>query len=202
MGSATALPGIEDGTLAAVVVDPPYDDNVQYSELADFFYVWLKRTQGHRHPDWFATYLCEHDEEAVVNISRFRDDGETAKAAKEKARQHYRELMTGTFRECHRVLQERTRPHGDVHAQEAGGVGSTLHFTHSVGLTITATWPIKTESENSLHQAKKNAAQSTVFPRSPQARPRSRHRATSTAQCSRRYDSARNRPPTGCRRKG
>ena len=60
---------------AAVVVDPPYDDNVQYSELADFFYVWLKRTQGHRHPDWFATYLCDHDEEAVVNISRFRTDG-------------------------------------------------------------------------------------------------------------------------------
>ncbi|MBK9409372.1 MAG: DUF1156 domain-containing protein [Gemmatimonadetes bacterium] len=163
MGSATALPGIEDGTLAAVVVDPPYDDNVQYSELADFFYVWLKRTQGHRHPDWFATYLCEHDEEAVVNISRFRDDGETAKAAKEKARQHYRELMTGTFRECHRVLQD-------------DGV-LTVMFTHKKqeawealftslirsGFTITATWPIKTESENSLHQAKKNAAQSTVF---------------------------------------
>ena len=59
-------------SLAAVVVDPPYDDNVQYSELADFFYVWLKRTQGYRHPDWFATYLCDHDEEAVVNLSRFR----------------------------------------------------------------------------------------------------------------------------------
>src|SRR5262249_37759508 len=31
------------------------------------------------------------------------------------------------------------------------------------GFTITATWPIKTESEHSLHQAKKNAAQSTVI---------------------------------------
>jgi hypothetical protein len=31
------------------------------------------------------------------------------------------------------------------------------------GFTITATWPVKTESEHSLHQAKKNAAQSTVF---------------------------------------
>jgi adenine-specific DNA methylase len=163
MGSATGLPGLSDGSISAVVVDPPYDDNVQYSELADFFYVWLKRTLGHRHPDWFATYLCEHDEEAVVNVSRFREDGEAAKAAKEKARDHYRELMTGTFRECHRILQD-------------DGV-LTVMFTHKKqeawealftslirsGFTITATWPVKTESEHSLHQAKKNAAQSTVF---------------------------------------
>lgn len=163
LGSATALPDVADKSLAAVVVDPPYDDNVQYSELADFFYVWLKRTLGHRHPDWFATYLSDHDEEAVVNVSRFREGKEKAAAAKQKARAHYRELMTGTFRECHRIL------HDD-------GV-LTVMFTHKKqeawealftslirsGFTITATWPVKTESEHSLHQARKNAAQSTVF---------------------------------------
>lgn len=163
LGSATSLPTIADDSLAAVVVDPPYDDNVQYSELADFFYVWLKRTQGHRHPDWFANYLCDHDEEAVVNISRFRPDGTKVAAAREVARRHYRELMSGTFRECRRILQD-------------SGV-LTVMFTHKkqeawealfsalieAGFTITATWPVKTESEHSLHQAKKNAAQSTVF---------------------------------------
>ena len=45
-GSATSLIHLGDHSLDAVVVDPPYADNVQYSELADFFYVWLKRTQG------------------------------------------------------------------------------------------------------------------------------------------------------------
>lgn len=163
LGSATSLPGISDSSLTAVVVDPPYDDNVQYSELADFFYVWLKRTQGYRHPDWFATYLCDHDEEAVVNISRFRTAGTSVAAAREAGRSLYRELMTGTFRECHRILRD-------------DGV-LTVMFTHKKqeawealftalirsGFTITATWPIKTESEHSLHQAKKNAAQSTVF---------------------------------------
>lgn len=163
LGSATSLPFLADGSIAAVIVDPPYDDNVQYSELADFFYVWLKRTQGHRHPDWFATYLCDHDEEAVVNVSRFRDDHDAVKGARAASRNHYRELMTATFRECRRVLQD-------------DGV-LTVMFTHKKqeawealftslirsGFTITATWPIKTESEHSLHQAKKNAAQSTVF---------------------------------------
>jgi adenine-specific DNA methylase len=163
LGSATALPALSDNSITAVVVDPPYDDNVQYSELADFFYVWLKRTLGHLHPDWFATYLCDHDEEAVVNLSRFREETDTAAEAKVAAREHYRDLMTGTFRECHRILRD-------------DGV-LTVMFTHKKqeawealftslirsGFTITATWPIKTESEHSLHQAKKNAAQSTVF---------------------------------------
>jgi adenine-specific DNA methylase len=162
LGTATRLPQLASGSVNAAVVDPPYDDNVQYSELADFFYVWLKRTQGYRHPDWFATNLSERDEEAVVNVSRFRGPGDSAAAAKDRARDHYRALMTDSFKECHRILRD-------------DGV-LTVMFTHKkqeawealfaalikAGFTITATWPIKTESEHSLHQAKKNAAQSTV----------------------------------------
>ncbi|MCL5966551.1 MAG: hypothetical protein M1550_04995 [Deltaproteobacteria bacterium] len=173
LGSATSIPSVHDGTITAVVVDPPYADNVQYSELADFFYVWLKRTQGHRRPEWFSTYLCEHDQEAVVNITRHREnsrtpnkkskrDGSSAEA-KTKAHAFYQGLMTDVFRESRRILRD-------------DGV-LTVMFTHKkqeawealftsliqAGFTITATWPIKTESEHSLHQAKKNAAQSTVI---------------------------------------
>jgi len=136
---------------------------VQYSELADFFYVWLKRTQGHRRPEWFSTYLCEHDQEAVVNASRFKKNHAKTKDAKAESREFYRKLMTETFAECRRILRD-------------DGV-LTVMFTHKkqeawealftslieAGFTITATWPVKTESEHSLHQAKKNAAQSTVI---------------------------------------
>lgn len=173
LGSATNLPELNDGSITAVVVDPPYAGNVQYSELADFFYVWLKRTQGHRRPEWFSTYLCDRDQEAVVNISRHRNagakpakkgkrDGRTAEA-RAKAEAFYEKLMTDTFRECRRIL----RDDGPL----------TVMFTHKeqekwvalfrslirAGFKITATWPVKTESEHSLHQAKKNAAQSTVI---------------------------------------
>jgi len=163
LGSATNLPGLRDEKVAAVIVDPPYADNVQYSELADFFYVWLKRTQGHRRPEWFSTYLCEHDQEAVVNAARHRDDDEPLKVAKARAHEFYQKLMADVFRECHRVLRD-------------DGV-LTVMFTHKkqeawealfesliqAGFMIEATWPVKTESEHSLHQAKKNAAQSTVI---------------------------------------
>lgn len=162
-GSAANLPYIKNKSVTAVVVDPPYADNVQYSELADFFYVWLKRTVGHQHPEWFSTYLCDHSNEAVLNYSWFKTDGITTTEAKKKANDFYHNLMTETFKEAHRILRD-------------DGV-LTVMFTHKKqeaweslftalirsGFTITATWPVKTESEHSLHQAKKNAAQSTVI---------------------------------------
>ncbi len=161
-GSATNLPDLETGSIAAVVVDPPYADNVQYAELADFFYVWLKRTQGYRRPEWFSTRLCSHDEEAVVNPAQHKMAG-GKKFAVEKAGAFYQRQMAATFREAHRILRD-------------DGV-LTVMFTHKkqeawealfmsliqAGFTITATWPVKTESEHSLHQAQKNAAQSTVI---------------------------------------
>ena len=172
MGSATGLPQIGDGSITAVVVDPPYADNVQYSELADFFYVWLKRTQGHRRPEWFSTYLCDHDQEAVVNASRFKNKDKKTGQAKTEANAFYQNLMTDTFKECRRILRD-------------DGV-LTVMFTHkkqeawealfqsliSAGFTITATWPVRTEGWHSLHQAKKNAAQSTVILAARKRRPR------------------------------
>ena len=162
-GSATSLPHLADGSVTAVVVDPPYADNVQYAELADFFYVWLKRTQGHRRPEWFASYLCDRSEEAVVNLSRHRNNSNSAAEARRLAHAHYQRLMAETFRECRRVLRDEGAltvmfTHKKQEAWEA-------LFTSLIqaGFTITATWPVKTESEHSLHQAKKNAAQSTVL---------------------------------------
>ncbi len=162
-GSAANLSFLEDNSITAIIVDPPYADNVQYSELADFFYVWLKRTQGYRRPEWFSTYLCDHDQEAVVNISRHHEDEEKTKDARKKANDFYQRLMTDCFKEFRRVLRD-------------DGV-LTVMFTHKKqeawealfdsliqsGFQITATWPVKTESEHSLHQARRNAAQSTVL---------------------------------------
>src|SRR5262249_41640833 len=104
-GSATSLVHLADRSLDAVIVDPPYSDNVQYSELADFFYVWLKRSQGHRRPEWFSSILCENTEEAVKNDARFRADVKKAKEAAVLATAHYQRLMTEVFAEARRVLR-------------------------------------------------------------------------------------------------
>jgi putative DNA methylase len=159
-GSAMELTDVPTGSISLVCVDPPYYDNVQYAELSDFFYVWLKRILGDLYPEWFRSELVDKDDEAVANPIRFADFGPKRK---QLADQDYQRKMTGVFREMHRVLRE-------------DGV-LTVMFTHKrvdawdtlasalidAGFRIEASWPVHTESETSLNQAKKNAASSTIL---------------------------------------
>ncbi len=158
-GNAADLP-LDDHSVTAVVMDPPYYDNVQYAELSDFFYVWLKRTAGRLYPQFFDTELADKESEAVANPARFVEfDKRNAKAL---ARSDYEAKMTNIFSEAHRVL----RPDGVL----------TVMFTHKRteawdalgtsliegGFEILTSWPVHTESEHSLHQAKKASAASTI----------------------------------------
>lgn len=154
-----ALDHIGDASINVVVMDPPYYDNVMYAELSDFFYVWLKRTAGHVVPELFTRYLTDKENEAVANPAKFAGQ----KGAKALAGRDYQERMARIFEECRRVL----KPDGIM----------TLMFTHKAtgawdalttglmkaGFTVTASWPINTEAEGSLHIKDKSAANSTIF---------------------------------------
>ena len=154
-----SLDHIADRSIDAVVMDPPYYDNVMYAELSDFFYVWLKRTAGHVFPELFRRHLTDKDNEAVANPARFRGE----KGARALAGRDYRQRMASIFAECRRVL----KPDGIM----------TLMFTHKAtgawdalargameaGFVITASWPVNTEAPGSLHVRDKAAAKSTVF---------------------------------------
>jgi len=95
-GSATALPW-PDNFFDAVLTDPPYYDNVPYSNLSDFFYVWLKRTVGDLYPDLFATPLTPKSEEMVADARRA--------GGTENAMRRFEQMLTQAFREIHRVLK-------------------------------------------------------------------------------------------------
>lgn len=158
--NAGNLQGVVTGSLTSVIIDPPYYDNVMYAELSDYFYVWEKRTLGLVWPEFFQEELTDKKNEAVANPARFNEAG---RRRKELATADYEAKMTAIFEECHRVLRD-------------DGV-LTVMFTHKkaeawdtlgmalmdAGFTIETSWPVPTESEVSLHQAKKNAAQSTIF---------------------------------------
>ena len=49
-----------------VITDPPYYDAVPYADLSDFFYVWLKRSLGHIHPELFLDERSAPKEEEIV----------------------------------------------------------------------------------------------------------------------------------------
>ena len=154
-----SLDHLGDGSIDAVVMDPPYYDNVMYAELSDFFYVWLKRTAGRVFPELFRRQLTDKENEAVANPAKYRGE----KGARALAGQDYQERMAAIFAECRRVL----KPDGIM----------TLMFTHKAtgawdaltkglmesGFVITASWPINTEAEGSLHIKDKAAANSTIF---------------------------------------
>ena len=156
---AQQLDHLSDASVDAVVMDPPYYDNVMYAELSDFFYVWLKRTAGQVFPELFRRRLTDKDKEAVANPARFSGQ----RGARERARKDYQSRMAAIFAECRRVL----KPDGIL----------TLLFTHKAtgawdaltaglmeaGFRITASWPVNTEAAGSLHIKDKAAAKSTVF---------------------------------------
>jgi hypothetical protein len=157
--SADSLDHIADTSIDCVVMDPPYYDNVMYAELSDFFYVWLKRTAGHVYPELFRRALTDKEHEAVANPAKFKGE----KGAKILAGRDYQQRMAAIFAEMRRVL----KPDGIM----------TLMFTHkatgawdalttglmNAGFTISASWPLNTEAEGSLHIKNKAAANSTVF---------------------------------------
>jgi adenine-specific DNA methylase len=79
---AAALETPAPGTVHLICVDPPYYNNVQYAELSNFFYVWLKRALG----DWpglehlFREELAETNREAVANAAHWKEEAEKERA--------------------------------------------------------------------------------------------------------------------------
>lgn len=137
--------------------DPPYYDAVPYSDLSDFFFVWLKRAcPGHpllRDPFDPSNPLTPKAREAVQDEVKVVD-------GKPKDKAFFESVMAGAFKEGRRVLRE-------------DGVGCVV-FAHKTtegweallsgmirgGLVITGSWPIVTESATRL-RARDSAALAT-----------------------------------------
>jgi putative DNA methylase len=127
-----------DSSFDAVVVDPPYYDAVQYGDLSDFFYVWLKRSIGHLHPNIFATPLTPKKQEIIES-----------RAAKNSAEYISHEEFESRLQ---RALAEITRvvkpdgvvaivfAHTDVEAWER-----LLRALRAANLVVTTSWPMRSE---------------------------------------------------------
>jgi adenine-specific DNA methylase len=158
--NAADLQSVGDRSVTLVCIDPPYYDNVMYAELADFFYVWEKRTLGLVNPELFTDELTDKKNEAVANPARFADEG---KRKKQLANADYEAKMSAIFAECSRVLRDDgvltvMFTHKRAEAWDTLGMGLL-----EAGFRIETSWPVNTESEQSLHQANKNAAASTIM---------------------------------------
>ncbi|MBM7582559.1 adenine-specific DNA methylase [Caldicoprobacter guelmensis] len=152
--SATFLP-YPDNYFDAVITDPPYYDNVPYSYLSDFFYVWLKRTVGELYPDLFATPLTPKSEEIVAYTHE--------QGGFEEGKRFFERMISKAFKEMARVL----KPDGIaviVFAHKSTDAWETIiNALLESGLYLTASWPINTEMQGRLRAQESAALASSIY---------------------------------------
>ncbi len=134
-GSSTDLTQIRDGTIDLVITDPPFGDLVQYSELADFFYVWLRLVLKQHYPDIYAGEYTPKTLEAVAN--RFREP--------EDPNGFYQRLLTQCWREAHRTLKVGGILAFTFHHSEDEPWVAVLESLFDAGFYLEATYPIRSD---------------------------------------------------------
>lgn len=154
-GSAVSAPW-QDGFMDAVITDPPYYDNVSYSNLSDFFHVWLKRSVGHLYPEHFAT--AASPKKAEIIAASYRHGGQ-----RQKAKAFYEEGMGKAFTEAHRLL----KPTGElavVYAHKTTlGWATLVDALRKSGFVVTEAWPLDTERKGRVIAKDTAALASSIF---------------------------------------
>lgn len=148
---------------AVVSTDPPYYDNIGYSDLSDFFYVWLRRSLKDIHPFLFSTMLVPKAEELVANPYRhggkdgakdfFEDGFRTVFArARRGANPDYPMTVYYAFKQSETTADGRT----------STGWSTILEGMIGAGWTITATWPMRSERGGRMTSIGTNALASSI----------------------------------------
>ena len=148
---------------SVISTDPPYYDNIGYSDLSDFFYVWLRRSLKDVHPSLFSTMLVPKAEELVANQYRhggrdgardfFEDGFRTVFAnARRSANPDYPMTVYYAFKQSETSVDGRT----------STGWSTILEGMIRSGWSITATWPMRSELGNRMVASGTNALASSI----------------------------------------
>jgi putative DNA methylase len=128
----SAATDLEPESVDAVITDPPFFDNVHYSELADFFHTWQ-------------SFVLDGD----AKTTRSDSEVQSADAAV------FTNRLTNVWRECHRVLRRSGLLIFSYHHSRTEGWESLLSSLRDAGFIIVAAHPVKSEMSVAVpkHQA-------------------------------------------------
>jgi putative DNA methylase len=146
-----------------ISTDPPYYDNIGYSDLSDFFYVWLRRSLRTVHSTLLGTMLVPKAEELVANpyrhggkagAHRFFEEGfrEVFRRARESALPDFPITVYYAFK------QSDTTESGE----SSSGWETLLEGMISSGWAVTATWPVRSELSSRMIGSGTNALASSI----------------------------------------
>jgi putative DNA methylase len=150
-----------DGQLVAT--DPPYYDNVGYADLADFFYVWLRRSLADVYPELMATVLTPKADELVADPFR--------RGGKDQAQRFFEDGFEKVFTRINEHTLDGfpiTVVYGFKQSEtDGGGHASTgwetlLEGMIRSGWAVTGTWPMRTELGNRVRAIDSNALASSI----------------------------------------
>ncbi|MCC1497955.1 hypothetical protein [Alcanivorax sp. 1008] len=134
-GSSTELNQYEDETFDLVITDPPFGGLLHYSELADFFYVWLRLVLNDKYPEYFSGEYTPKTLEAVANRARNPDDSDA----------FYKRLLTECWREANRLLKPGGILSFTFHHSEDEPWVDVLESLFDSGFYLEATYPIRSD---------------------------------------------------------
>ena len=165
-GTVIQWDATQDNGLRDIMVstDPPYYDNIGYSDLSDFFYIWMKNSIGYIFPDIFSTLVTPKSAELIATPFRF--DG-----SKLKAREFFEDGMSQTCLNLYKYSrndipvtiyyafkQNDSEDDGDA----SSGWETMLSAIIKSGFEITGTWPMRTERGVRPVASESNALASSV----------------------------------------
>jgi adenine-specific DNA methylase len=127
---------LADESVDAIVTDPPFFDNVHYSQLADFFYVWQRHVLG-------------------VNGSHERASTRSEAEVQQTSPVVFTDRLQRVWQECHRVLKRDGLLIFSYHHSRAEGWRAVLEALSRAGFVIVAAHPMKAEMSVAMpkHQA-------------------------------------------------
>lgn len=128
---------IADGSVDAVLTDPPFFDNVHYSQLSDFFHVWQRHILG-------------ADGYRKIDTTRSPNEIQSADT------NTFTERLGAALAEAHRVLKDEGLLAFTYHHSRAEGWSSVIEALMTAGFGVTAVQPVKAEMSVAMpkHQAK------------------------------------------------
>ncbi len=153
--SSEDLNGLADASIDLILTDPPYFDNLSYSELSDFYHVWLRELLGRdyrgssqRHTPMAGTLFAGRRQQTLGNHD---------------PRKAYSASLTKILRECHRVAKASAKLVFTFHHRSDEAWARLGGALLAAGFSVEKVFPVRSEGRSGFHSYQGSIKWDSVF---------------------------------------